>query len=214
MTLRQGVLCCCIGLALILIPPVYAKESTSPASFQALKAFLANTQSLKAKFEQVSIDESNRPVQVSNGIFLLSRPGKFRWEYQKPFQQQIVSNGEKVWFYDVDLEQVTVKNKASSMGSAPALLLSGSVDLEKSFTLEQLRDEEGLQRFKLVPKSENSGFQYVLLGLEKQTLKSMELNDHFGGLIRIRFSDIETGIQLDDANFIFTPPAGVDVFAG
>lgn len=208
---KQWIVCGCLAGAVTLTSPVYADDPTS--SVLALKTFLTNTQSLQAKFEQVSIDDSDRPIQVSNGVFLLSRPGKFRWEYQKPFQQQIVSNGKKVWFYDVDLEQVTVKNQALSLGSAPAFLLSGSVDLEKSFVVEQLKQEGDIQSFKLVPKSENSGFQYVLLSLEKQILKSMELSDHFGQLIRIRFSEMKTGVQLKDTDFIFIPPAGVDVFS-
>lgn len=208
---RQWMMYCCLGWALVSSLPTYAADPASPV--QALKDFLANTQSLQAKFEQVSIDESDRPIQVSSGIFLLSRPGKFRWEYQKPFQQQIVSNGQKVWFYDVDLEQVTVKNQTLALGSAPALLLSGSVDLDKSFSVELLQKEGDIQRFKLVPTSENSGFQYILLGLKKQTLNSMELSDHFGQLIRIRFSEMKTGIPLNDAKFTFIPPAGVDVFS-
>ena len=103
---------------------------------QKLQAFLKASKSLTADFKQVLINESGNPYQTSYGIFYLQRPGKFRWDYQKPFQQQIVSTLGKVWFYDTDLDQVTVKKLDESVGSTPALLLSGNISIEDNFTMQ------------------------------------------------------------------------------
>ena len=130
----------------------------------------------------------------------------------KPYNQEIVSGSGKVWFYDKDLEQVTVKKLNAAIGSTPALLLTGDVPLEKNFTIENQSDEEGIAILKLIPKNEESGFKYVQIGLENDSLVGMELSDNFGQLTRIYFSNLKTGGRIDPALFSFTPPAGVDVF--
>lgn len=177
-----------------------------------LKAFLASTKSLTADFKQVVIDEAGNPVQSTYGVFYLQRPGKFRWDYLKPYQQQIVSNAGKVWFYDVDLEQVTIKKMDASLGSTPALLLSGDVSLEENFTMAQQGEDEGLQWIKLLPKNEESGFKYVLIGLNKGSLGGMELSDNFGQLTRIYFSNVKLNLSINPTIFQFTAPKGADVF--
>ncbi|MDQ7090112.1 MAG: outer membrane lipoprotein chaperone LolA [Methylococcales bacterium] len=132
-----------------------------------LKEFLANSQTLTSKFKQVVFDKDNKIKQTSEGLFTLSRPGKFRWVYQKPFIQEIVSNAGKVWFYDADLEQVTIKKLDKSMGSTPALLLSGEVNIDKEFNLEAQGKNEGLSWIKLIPKNEETSFKYILMGLNE-----------------------------------------------
>lgn len=179
---------------------------------EKLKAFLAATTSLTADFKQVTIDENGRPSQTSQGEFFLSRPGKFRWSYKKPFIQEIVSNVGKVWFYDADLEQVTIKKLDESVGSTPALLLSGDIALEENFTLQQQGIDADLQWIKLSPKDEESGFKYILIGLDGDVLGGMELSDNFGQLTRIYFSGLKINPQLKDSIFEFTAPEGVDVF--
>ena len=177
-----------------------------------LKAFLASTKSLTADFKQVLIDESGNAVQNSYGVFYLQRPGKFRWDYQKPFQQQIVSSSGKVWFYDTDLEQVTIKKLDESLGSTPALLLSGDISLEDNFIMAQQGEDEGLLWIKLLPKNEESGFKYVLIGLNNGSLGGMELSDNFGQLTRIYFSNVKLNTPIKSALFEFTAPKGADVF--
>ncbi len=177
-----------------------------------LKKFLANSQTLSSKFKQVLFDKDNKIKQASEGLFTLSRPGKFRWSYQKPFIQEIVSNAGKVWFYDADLDQVTIKKLDKSMGSTPALLLSGEIDIEKEFKLEDQGEEEGLSWIKLVPKNEETSFKYILIGLDKGTLGGMELSDNFGQLTRIYFSEVNINPQLEDKEFVFIIPEGADVF--
>ncbi len=178
-----------------------------------LKAFLKNTKSLTADFKQVLINEAGNPTQTSYGVFYLQRPGKFRWDYLKPFQQQIVSTTGKVWFYDTDLEQVTIKKLDESMGSTPALLLSGDLSLEDNYTMEQQGIDGELMWVKLVPKSQQSSFKYVLIGLNNESLGGMELSDNFGQLTRIYFSNVILNPPLKQTLFEFKAPKGVDVFS-
>jgi outer membrane lipoprotein carrier protein len=194
-------------LLLLQIPFAYAEQK--PVA--QLKSFLATTKTLTANFKQVLYDETGKVKQISNGVFNLSRPGKFRWDYQKPFQQEIVSNSGKVWFYDADLEQVTIKKLDKSMGSTPALLLTGDVDIEKEFNIEKQGNDEGMQWIKLLPKNEESSFKYVLIGLNEGTLGGMELSDNFGQLTRIYFSDVTINPQIKADEFNFVIPKGVDV---
>jgi outer membrane lipoprotein carrier protein len=178
-----------------------------------LKAFLDTTKTLTADFKQVLINEAGDPVQTSYGIFYLQRPGKFRWDYEKPFVQQIIANSGKVWFYDTDLEQVTIKKLDESLGSTPALLLSGEVSLEDNFTMEQQGEDEGLLWVKLLPKNEESGFKYVLIGLNNGILGGMELSDNFGQLTRIYFSNVRINQAIRPDLFQFRAPKGVDIFS-
>jgi outer membrane lipoprotein carrier protein len=195
-------------LMLAAMAPVQAEDTP----VQRLRNFLARSHTLQAEFAQVLVDEKGNPDKRSSGVFYLARPGKFRWDYKKPYSQEIVSNGGKVWFYDVDLEQVTAKRLNEAIGSTPALLLSGEVALETNFIIEKQSVDEGLYWIKLLPKSEDSGFKYVLLGLDGDMLAGMELSDNFGQLTRIYFSKVKTGVKLDPSLFEFKPPAGVDVF--
>ena len=195
-------------LTLLVVLPAGAADTP----VQRLRNFLARANTLEANLTQVQVDEAGNPGKRSNGVFNLQRPGKFSWDYETPYKQEIVSSGSKVWFYDKDLEQVTAKKLNDAIGSTPALLLSGEVALEKNFNIEKQTVDEGLYWIKLVPKSEESGFKYVLLGLEGDTLAGMELSDNFGQLTRIYFSGVKTGVKPDPKIFEFTPPAGVDVF--
>lgn len=194
--------------SLLLSSIAFAEETP----ITQLKTLLQTSASLSADFKQVSYDKAGRPAQNSFGKFYLSRPGKFRWNYQKPFEQEIVSNGGKVWFYDTDLEQVTVKKLDDSLGSTPALLLTGQVNIEEKFNLEEQGHEDDMNWVKLSPKNEESGFKYILIGLNAGQLGGMELSDNFGQLTRIYFSNIQLNPKLSDTLFNFKPPQGVDVF--
>lgn len=197
------------GLLLFTISTVI---SAADSPITQLKAFLNASTSLTADFKQVSFNKAGQAAQSSVGKFYLSRPGKFRWNYQKPFVQEIVSNSDKVWFYDADLEQVTVKKLDDSLGSTPALLLTGKVDLEEKFNLEDQGSEENLNWVKLSPKNEESGFKYILIGLDNGQLGGMELSDNFGQLTRIYFSNIKINPELSSGLFDFKPPKNADIF--
>jgi len=199
-------------IALLILLAASCTLSAAVTPEQRLKSFLAKASTLQADFTQVQVDEKGNLGKRSNGVFYLQRPGKFRWNYLKPYNQEIVSSVGKVWFYDKDLEQVTAKKLNAAIGSTPALLLTVEVLLDKNFTIENQSDEEGIAILKLLPKNEESGFKYVQIGLENDVLVGMELSDNFGQLTRIYFNNLKTGVRIDPALFTFKPPAGVDVF--
>jgi outer membrane lipoprotein carrier protein len=199
------------GLIAMLLFTMVGYADDKPV--KQLKAFLKNTKSLTADFKQVLINEAGNPTQTSYGVFYLQKPGKFRWDYLKPFQQQIVSTLGKVWFYDADLEQVTVKKLDESVGSTPALLLSGDLSLEDNFTMEQQGVDGNLMWIKLLPKNKESSFKYVLIGLNNESLGGMELSDNFGQLTRIYFSNVILNPPLKTTLFEFKAPKGADVFS-
>ena len=186
---------------------VYAQEP-----LQQLKKFLKNSKTLTASFKQVLFDKNHKIKQTSTGLFFLNRPGKFRWSYKTPFVQEIVSNSGKVWFYDKDLEQVTIKKMDESMGATPALLLSGNINIEEKFTIESQGENEGLTWIKLLPKNAETSFKYVLIGLDGRKLGGMELYDNFGQLTRIYFSNTRINPFINADKFIFNIPEGTDVF--
>ena len=199
------------GLIALLLFSTLGYAEDKP--IKQLKAFLKNTRSLTADFKQVLINEAGNPSQTSYGLFYLQKPGKFRWDYLKPFQQQIVSTAGKVWFYDTDLDQVTVKKLDESVGSTPALLLSGDISLEDNFTMEQQGVDGDMMWIKLLPKNQESSFKYVLIGLNNESLGGMELCDNFGQLTRIYFSNVILNPPLKQTLFEFKTPKGADVFS-
>lgn len=186
--------------------------SASESPIDRLRQTLTSTTSFSAGFSQEAVTENGLSPSKSEGIFLLQKPGKFRWDYKTPYRQTIVSNGVKVSFYDADLEQVTVKKLSSAIGSTPALLLSGRVELDKDFVLEALGPYQNMSWVKLVPKSEDNTFKYIKIGMRDNTLGAMEMGDNFGQLTRIYFSDVKTNTAIDPAEFELEPPPGVDVF--
>jgi outer membrane lipoprotein carrier protein len=209
-----------LGLCLLIVistgyaqAKVKTKKTDKNEPVIQLQVFLKVSKSFSADFKQVLINEAGNPTQTSYGVFYLQRPGKFRWDYLKPFKQEIISNSGKVWFYDTDLEQVTVKKVDDSLGSTPALLLSGNVSLDQNYTMEGQGSEGDMQWVKLVPKNQDSSFKYVLIGLSKGTLAGMELNDNFGQLTRIYFSNVIINAPLKSTLFEFKAPKGVDVFS-
>lgn len=197
-----------LGLILLsAVCPVFASDAANQ-----LNRILADTRTLAADFRQVSINEAGQPGKISRGIFLLAKPGKFRWDYHQPYKQEIVANGKKVWFYDADLEQVTVKQLGNAIGSTPALLLTGQVKLDENFLIEDQGVREGMRWIRLIPRSEDNSFKYISIGIQGDNLQGMELNDNFGQLTRISFSNIKINNSVEPGRFEFVAPPGVDVF--
>lgn len=176
-----------------------------------LKAFWAETRSGRANFVQVVASNSARKPQQSLGIMAFARPGKFRWSYEKPYQQLLVSDGSKLWSYDKDLEQVTIKKLGTALTGSPIALLSGENDLEKNFTLTEVGIADGLEIVDAVPRDKDSTFQRVRLGFADKTPRLMEVRDNFGQITTIVFSSFERNPVLAASLFTFTPPKGVDV---
>jgi outer membrane lipoprotein carrier protein len=178
---------------------------------ERLMDFFDKTSSMRAQFQQVVTDNQGQKVQEVSGTMQLLRPGKFRWDYNKPYQQEIVGDGERIWLFDPELNQVTVRNMSQAIGSSPAALLAGSKEVEKNFTLENLRDKDKLEWVLAKPKDKDSGFDEVKLGFSKAGLERMELQDSYGNLTSIRFSRLERNPALTQQIFMFKPPAGADI---
>lgn len=193
--------------AVILIFPALAEAG----AIDQLHRFLNDTRTLKADFAQIVIGKGGRKPQQSFGSVAISRPGKLRWDIQKPYPQLVVGDGEKIWIYDTDLKQVTVRPAGQAISGSPAALLAGKNDLEKNFTLAEAGEAEGMNWVEATPRSGDSGFETVRLGFAGADLKAMELHDSFGQTTHIRFTKLERNPALAASTFTFTPPAGVDV---
>jgi len=203
-----------------------------------LKNFIGNTRSAQADFTQEMLDKNGKHIQTAYGIMQFIRPGKFRWSYQKPYEQIIVGDGVKFWLYDVDLNQVTVKKLDAALGSSPAALLSGSNEIESGFTLkdigcearvaaEQLQsashvpgdhaepcgqEKEGLDWLEAKPKAQDTSFESIRMAFNAQSeLVIMELRDTFGHNTVLHFANMRRNPQLPLQLFRFEPPKGADV---
>lgn len=176
-----------------------------------LHRFLETTKTLRADFAQIVVAKNGKKPQQSAGQMMISRPGKFRWQIDKPYAQLLVGDGEKVWIYDEDLRQVSVKKFDAALGSTPAALLVGNNTLDKNFTLREAGEHDGLEWLEAVPKASDSGFEKLQLGFAGNDLKAMELADNFGQTTSLLFARIERNVSLAPSLFHFTPPAGVDV---
>ena len=199
------------ALAPLLLAPLLAPLPAWAGAADQLHRYLDGTRTLRAEFAQTVFSRGSRQPQHSAGTLAISRPGKLRWEIQKPYPQLMVGDGERFWIYDPELKQVTVRRMGEAIGSTPAALLSGSNDLEKNFTLKDAGESEGLAWVEAQPKSTESGFEKVRLGFAGPDLKAMELLDNFGQTTVVRFSRIERNPALPANLFKFTPPAGADV---
>lgn len=176
-----------------------------------LHQFLGSTRTLKADFSQLVIGKNGRKPQQSSGIVAISRPGKLRWDIQKPYPQMIVGDGEKIWIYDTELKQITVRQAGQAISGSPAALLAGSNELEKNFTLVEAGTANEMNWVEATPKAGDSGFEKVRLGFAGKDLHAMELYDSFGQTTHIRFTNLERNPALPATTFQFTPPAGVDI---
>ncbi|MGQ0442779.1 MAG: outer membrane lipoprotein chaperone LolA [Methylophilaceae bacterium] len=177
----------------------------------SLKEFFSNTNTMRAKFHQVVNDTKGRKVQEVDGTMQLQRPNKFRWDYSKPYEQQIISDGKQVFLFDAELQQVTIRDLSKALGSSPAAMLAGGDAVEKSFTLKNATRKDGLTWVLALPKDKDSGFDRVLLGFKADKLRKMEIVDSFNHITHITFDDVERNPVLQDATFFFTTPKGVDV---
>ena len=198
----------CIALALTV---GLITSSANAGALQRLQSFIANLETFQAGFIQTLYDADSELLQESKGAVILKRPGKFRWDYREPYVQSIIADGEKLWIYDVDLEQVTVKVLDQALGNAPIMLLSNKRPLDADFELRDLGEREGLEWVELQPKVRDTDFEKIYMGLSETALEVMELRDQFGQATQIRFNNFEMNIPAADQLFEFQPPAGVDI---
>lgn len=212
---RQGLLCmallACANLALA-------------DSMDTLASFLKNTKSGRADFTQVVTPPAKAGQTVSrsktsSGEFAFIRPARFRFDYLKPFPQVIVADGQTLWLYDADLEQVTSRKQAQALGSTPAALIATAVDvasLQKEFSLEAQADADGLQWVQATPKNRESTIESVRMGLRvagaQVSLAKLEIFDAMGQRSVLSFERFEVNpVNLGAAQFNFVTPKGVSV---
>lgn len=182
------------------------------AAIDKLKSFIAATHSAQANFSQDVLDQNGKRMQSASGVMQFQRPGRFRWTYQKPYEQIIVGDGAKFWLYDKDLNQVTVKKLDAALGSSPAALLAGSNEIERGFVLKESGARDGIEWLQAKPRAQDSSFSAVAMGFDAEAnLVAMELNDTFGHKTVLRFSAMQRNPKLSAQQFQFTPPAGADI---
>lgn len=198
------------SLTALLLLSVFTASAQAGQALERLNAFYRQVHSLRAHFEQTLLDSAGEPVQESSGTVEIERPDRFRWDYNKPYPQLIVGDGQRVWIYDSELQQVTVKRVDLAVGSAPSLVLSGKRPLEEDFYIKELGEKDGMLWLQLKPKKPESDFKSVRVGFGKD-LERMDLEDNFGQTTRIHFTHLQRNPKLDAALFRFKVPAGVDV---
>ena len=189
-------------------------QSAQAAAIDSLKSFVKETHSVRAVFSQTLLDKKARALQTASGTMVFERPSKFRWAYEKPYEQLIVGDGVKVWFYDRDLNQITVRKLDLAIGSSPAALLAGSSAIEANFVLSEIGLQGELEWLEAKPKAKEGTFELVRLGFTPAgTLTAMELHDNFGQTTVLKFSRLEKNPKLAAELFKFVPPKGADVIS-
>lgn len=176
---------------------------------EQLKSFLKGLEVFQADFTQTIVQGAKK--ERSSGLLTLQRPGKFRWDYEKPYPHLVLADATYVWIYDPDLEQVTRRTQAPALEGTPAQLLTNDVPIEKNFTLTDKGDKDGMTWVELVPKDKESQYVQFNLGFKREEVRLMQIVDKFNQVTDIEFSDIKRNPPLEDDFFVFEPPEGVDV---
>jgi outer membrane lipoprotein carrier protein len=204
-----------LGLVLLWLPQTQADSTeqqyqVNPAE-QQLQAFFDGLRTLTATFEQQVNDADGALIQKSQGHLWLQRPGRFRWDYLQPYHQLIVSDGQQIWVYDEDLEQVTVQAFDATISQTPASLLSSDKPILDSFVVTLLGEREGILWLHLLPRGQDTAFDEMRLGLQAGKLRFMDLRDGLGHTTILSFTEVKRNTSVDPQLFTFVPPAGVDV---
>ena len=185
---------------------------------ESLEKFVKTIKTGRTDFTQVVMappkDGQAARTKKSSGSFEFSRPGRFKFVYKKPFEQFIVADGQTLWLYDVDLNQVTARKQAQALGSTPAALIASASDmsaLQTDFNLTAVPDSEGLEWVQASPKAKDSSLQYVRVGFKGADLAALDILDSFGQLSSMRFATLQSNVALESNSFAFKPPVGADV---
>ncbi|GAC1405815.1 MAG: outer membrane lipoprotein chaperone LolA [Burkholderiaceae bacterium] len=199
-------------IASVLLVPSFA----AAAALEQFKSFVTSTQSARGDFTQRLIREDvpsgSKVSSPSSGTFVFARPGKFIWTYQKPYEQRLQADGEKLYIYDKDLNQVTVRPLGNALGSSPAAILFGNNDLNKNFTLKEAGSKNGLEWLEATPRTKDTTFDRIGIGLRNGLPEAMELRDSFGQVSLLSFTHFEKNPLLATRQFTFITPKGADVF--
>lgn len=178
---------------------------------EELHAFLAGLETLTADFRQEVVTRDLELVEEARGRVALKKPGRFRWDYTEPFERVIVADGSRLWLYEADLDQVTVRNLDAGLGETPAALLSGDVAALDRFEYQGASTRDGLRWLELKPRSQESDFDSIWLAFDNGNLSQLALEDRLGQTTRIYLSDVEMNANIDDDVFKFEVPDGADI---
>jgi len=181
------------------------------ATLDRLRAFVRETQTARAQFTQTVVDKNGRAMKSANGTFELSRPGKFRWTVEKPYRQLLVGDGQRVWVFDEDLNQVIVRKVGDALGGTPAALLSGNQDVERAFAWSDLPASDGLDWLGATPLAKDAAFTEIRIGFDTKGLAALEIVDAFGQKSLVRFTNVERNPKFAPDLFRFAPLKGADV---
>ncbi|MGN2244551.1 outer membrane lipoprotein chaperone LolA [Frateuria sp. GZRR33] len=187
-----------------------AHAATGPAR-QRLDAFATNLHSLKGHFTQTLTDASGQGAKTSSGTLALQAPRQFRWDTLEPYKQTIVADGSRVWLYDPELEQVTVRVQSTEEAHSPLTVITDLKQLDKDFAVTERGERDGLTWLRLSSRAKDPQFDYADLGFGAQGLERMVFRDQLGAVTDIRFSDWQRNVDLPPSTFNFTPPPGADV---
>ncbi|MGQ0622740.1 MAG: outer membrane lipoprotein chaperone LolA [Panacagrimonas sp.] len=191
---------------------VCVSSSAWAASAEAeLKQFVENVNTLSARFVQTQTDEHGEVVSSGAGQMALARPGKFRWAYEQPYTQLMVCDGQRIWAYDPDLAQVTVRPAGEALAGTPAELLASRARLSDNFSVQDRGEQNGLRKVGLEPKSAESDFKSIELWLKAGVPARLRFNDPLGGTTDVELHDVKVNAAIDAQQFRFTPPKGVEV---
>jgi outer membrane lipoprotein carrier protein len=191
--------------ALTLIP-----MSAHADAVDALKAFVQQVKTGRATFIQTVTSPDGAKTKTSSGSFEFARPDRFRFAYTKPFEQLIVADGQKVWIYDSDLNQVSSRKFSQALGATPAALLAGG-DLSRDFDVVAEPSKDGLDWAKATPKAKDGAFESMRIGFKGKQLVAVEITDNFSQRSRLTFAQFNANIELPAESFRFIIPKGVDV---
>jgi len=204
------------ALTVLLVAAAIALPAlVQAAALDQFKTFVSSTQSAKGTFTQQLVKVDSGTAKASNqasGTFLFSRPGKFIWTYQKPYEQLLQADGEKLYIYDKDLNQVTIKKLGDALGSSPAAILFGSNNLEQNFTLKEAGARDGMEWLEATPKAKDTTFDRIGIGMKNGVPAAMELRDSFGQVSLLTFGSFEKNPTMSAGQFKFAVPKGADVF--
>lgn len=196
-----------ILLVSVLLSPVISAGEAQ----ERLNRFFSDVATLSGHFEQTVRDETGALIQEASGEVQLLRPGRFRWDYEEPFKQQIVSDGQYLWVYDSELSQASVRPLGEALGAAPIMLLSEPRPLNEDFVVVEESSEGPVQWLELAPKVRDTDFVRIRIGLDETGIHEMRLFDQFGQQTAIRFEDLQLNGSIPASRFRFKVPAGVDV---
>jgi outer membrane lipoprotein carrier protein len=187
--------------------------SACAGALDQFKSFVAGTKAARGEFTQTQQRKSatGKTSPVSSGTFVFARPGKFIWTYRKPYEQVLQADGETMYIYDKDLNQVTTRKLGNALGSSPAAILFGSNDLEKNFTLADAGTRDGLEWLTATPKAKDTTFAEIGIGLKDGVPQAMELKDAFGQTSVLKFTSFQRNPSLGATHFKFEVPKGADV---